>query len=436
MSDAASPLLEVRGLVKDYPGVRALDGVDLTVTRGQVHCLIGQNGAGKSTLIKCVSGLVEPTAGAVRFEGEPLPVGDPNASIARGIATIYQELDLVPHLSVALNVFLGHEHKRGPLLNRAAMHRETRALFARLGDAGISPTAPVSTLRPAQQQVVSMARALSHSVKLLILDEPSAVLDDVEVKALFGVVRRLTAEGVGVIWISHRLGEVAELGDMVTVLKEGRTVATELAPDTPVDTLIRHMVGGRMETLFPERRPHQEKTVLEVHGLTRTPDVHDASFTLREGEILGLAGLVGSGSHRAVAPHLRPGPQPVGRSEGRRPPPSAWPPRSGHPGRARVGARRAKVGGPVAGLEHGPQHLDCGPPPVPAWPVHRSSRRAGGSQPPPTVTEHATRRSGAGGAAVLRRQPAEGRAGSVVVAILPGAVTRRTDPWRGRRRPV
>ena len=125
MSDAASPLLEVRGLVKDYPGVRALGGVDLTVTSGQVHCLIGQNGAGKSTLIKCVSGLVEPSAGEVRFEGEPLPVGDPNASIARGIATIYQELDLVPHLSVAQNVFLGHEQKRGPLLNRAAMHRET-----------------------------------------------------------------------------------------------------------------------------------------------------------------------------------------------------------------------------------------------------------------------------------------------------------------------
>jgi ribose transport system ATP-binding protein len=295
MADAASPLLEVRGLVKDYPGVRALGGVDLSVTSGQVHCLIGQNGAGKSTLIKCVSGLVEPTAGEVRFEGEPLPVGDPTASIARGIATIYQELDLVPHLSVAQNVFLGHEQKRGPLLNRAAMHRETRTLFARLGDEGISPTAEVSTLRPAQQQVVSMARALSHSAKLLILDEPSAVLDDVEVDALFDVVRRLTAEGVGIIWISHRLGEVAELGDVVTVLKEGRTVATELPPDTPVDTLIRHMVGGRMEALFPERGPSREATVLEVRGLTRSPDVSDASFTLREGEILGLAGLVGSG---------------------------------------------------------------------------------------------------------------------------------------------
>ena len=149
MSNEGNALLEVRGLVKDYPGVRALGGVDLSVTSGQVHCLIGQNGAGKSTLIKCVSGLVEPTAGEVLFEGAPLPVGDPNASIARGIATIYQELDLVPHLSVALNVFLGHERRRGPLLNRAAMHRETVALLARLGEEGIAPTPAAAASRTA-----------------------------------------------------------------------------------------------------------------------------------------------------------------------------------------------------------------------------------------------------------------------------------------------
>jgi ribose transport system ATP-binding protein len=386
-------LLEVRGLVKDYPGVRALGGVDLSVTSGQVHCLIGQNGAGKSTLIKCVSGLVEPTAGEVLFEGAPLPVGDPNASIARGIATIYQELDLVPHLSVAQNVFLGHERKRGPLLNRAAMHRDTEALFARLGDEGISPAASVTTLRPAQQQVVSMARALSHSVKLLILDEPSAVLDDVEVDALFGVVRRLTAEGVGVIWISHRLGEVAELGDVVTVLKEGRTVATELPPDTPVETLIRHMVGGRMEALFPDRGSFREETVLQVRGLTRTPDVYDASFMLREGEILGLAGLVGSGRTELLRLIYGFGPTAVGRSRGRRPPPPARPAGSGHPGRARIRARGAKVRGAVARLEHDPQYLDRRPQPVPARPVHRQIRRAARSHPPSAVAEHPARRA-------------------------------------------
>jgi len=295
MSEVSNPLLEVRGLVKNYPGVRALDGVDLTVTSGQVHCLIGQNGAGKSTLIKCVSGLVEPTAGEVRFQGEPLPVGDPNASIARGIATIYQELDLVPHLSVAQNVFLGHEHSRGPLLNRAAMNRETRALFARLGDERISPTAPVTTLRPAQQQIVSMARALSHSVKLLILDEPSAVLDDVEVEALFGVVRRLTAEGVGVVWISHRLGEVTEIGDVVTVLKEGRTVATELPPNIPVETLIGYMVGGRMEALFPDRQLARRGNRSSGTRSDATPRRLRRLLHLASGRDPGLAGLVGSG---------------------------------------------------------------------------------------------------------------------------------------------
>ena len=203
-----------------------------------------------------------------------------------------------------------------------------------------------------------MARALSHSAKLLILDEPSAVLDDVEVEALFGVVRRLTAEGVGVIWISHRLGEVAELGDVVTVLKEGRTVATELPPDTPVDTLIRHMVGGRMEALFPDRGPSRETTVLEVRGLTRTPDVVDASFTLREGEILGLAGLVGSGRTELLRLIYGLDPAAVWRGRGRWPPTPARQAGPGHPGRPRPGARGAKVRRAVAGLEHGPQYLD------------------------------------------------------------------------------
>ena len=221
MSEADSPLLEVRGLVKDYPGVRALDGVDLTVTPGQVHCLIGQNGAGKSTLIKCISGLVEPTAGEVRFEGEPLPVGDPNASIARGIATIYQELDLVPHLSVAQNVFLGHERKRGPLLNLAAMHDETEALFARLGNEGISPAASVTTLRPAQQQVVSMARALSHSVKLLILDEPSEGLSPLMVKTLVEAIHQIRSEGVTLLIADQNVKFARRIADRGYIMEKG-----------------------------------------------------------------------------------------------------------------------------------------------------------------------------------------------------------------------
>src|SRR4051794_33360026 len=170
MSDT---VLEVRGLVKEFPGVKALQGVDLDVQRGEVHCLLGPNGAGKSTLIKCVSGAQEPTAGEILFEGEPLPVGKPAESLQRGVATIYQELDLVEDLSVAESIFLGHEPRRGPLLDRDKMARDSLALLERLGHTGIPTGAKIKELRPAAQQIVSIARAISGDVRLLIMDEPS-----------------------------------------------------------------------------------------------------------------------------------------------------------------------------------------------------------------------------------------------------------------------
>jgi ribose transport system ATP-binding protein len=288
-------LLEVRALTKTFPGVRALGGVDLTVLPGQVHCLLGPNGAGKSTLIKCVSGVVAPTSGEVRFEGEVLPVGDPSASLARGIGTIYQELDLVGDLTVAGNVFLGHEPRSGLRLDRQRMVTATAALMERLAHPDISPHAPVGELKPASQQVVAIARALSRDVRLLIMDEPSAILDDREVQTLFQVVRRLVAERVGVIYISHRLEEVTQIGDTVTVLKDGRTVGTDLPPDTPASELVRLMVGTRPEALFPERPVATDQVLLEVEGLARLPMVRGVSLTLRAGEVLGITGLVGSG---------------------------------------------------------------------------------------------------------------------------------------------
>ena len=181
-SSTASPTLEVRGLVKEFPGVKALKGVDFDVRAGEVHCLLGPNGAGKSTLIKCVSGVVEPTDGEILLEGEPLPVGDPAASLGRGVATIYQELDLVDDLTVAQSVFLAHEPRRGPFLDLDRMSRETTALLGRLGHEGIAPRAKIRSLRPAAQQVVSIARALSRDLRVLIMDEPSAILDDGEVE--------------------------------------------------------------------------------------------------------------------------------------------------------------------------------------------------------------------------------------------------------------
>ena len=244
-------VLEVRNLVKEFPGVKALQGVDLDVLEAEVHCLLGPNGAGKSTLIKCVSGAVEPTSGEILFMGEPLPPGDPAGSLKRGVATIYQELDLVPDLSVAESIFLAHEPRRGPLLDLDRMYRESAALLARLGHESIPVRAKVGRLRPAAQQIVSIARALSGNVRLLIMDEPSAILDDAEIETLFDVVRRLTAEGVGVVYISHRLDEIRRIGDRVTVLADGRTTATGLPATTPTDELVELMVGRKVDQLYP-----------------------------------------------------------------------------------------------------------------------------------------------------------------------------------------
>ena len=290
----ATPLLEVSGLTKEYPGVRALGGVDFSVTAGQVHCLLGQNGAGKSTLIKCVSGVVEPTSGEVRFRGEPLPVGDPSASMSRGIGTIYQELELVDDLTIADNVFLGHEPRRGLGINRRQMEADTRALLERLGHGELDPGARVGDLKPAQHQLTAIARALSRDVQLLIMDEPSAILDDREVETLFEVVRRLTAEGVGIIYITHRLDEIARIADVVTVLRNGETVATALPATTSHDELVRMMVGTKPDALFPERPVASGDVVLSVENLSGYP-VKDVSLTVRAGEVVGLAGLVGSG---------------------------------------------------------------------------------------------------------------------------------------------
>jgi ribose transport system ATP-binding protein len=288
-------VLEVRNLVKEFPGVKALQGVDLDVLEAEVHCLLGPNGAGKSTLIKCVSGALEPSSGEILFMGEPLPPGDPAGSLKRGVATIYQELDLVPELSVAESIFLAHEPRRWPLLDLDKMYRESGALLARLGHDSIPVRAKVGRLRPAAQQIVSIARALSGNVRLLIMDEPSAILDDAEVTTLFEVVRRLTAEGVGVVYISHRLDEIRRIGDRVTVLADGRTTAVGLPATTPTDQLVEFMVGRKVDQLYPERPVGTDRVLLEVRDARRLPAVRGVSLQVHAGEVVGLGGLVGSG---------------------------------------------------------------------------------------------------------------------------------------------
>ncbi|MGP3968924.1 sugar ABC transporter ATP-binding protein [Streptomyces sp. 6N223] len=287
----------MRGIVKVFPGVRALDGVDLDVRAGEVHCLLGQNGAGKSTLIKTLAGVHQPDEGSIHWQGRRVRLAHPQAATRQGIATIYQELDLVEHLTVAENISLGHEPATAGFTHRAEARRAAAALLARLGHPEISPSTPVGRLSAASQQIVSMARALSHEVRLIVMDEPSAVLDQSEVARLFTVIRELTEQGVAVVYISHRLAEIREIGDRVTVLKDGRTVAAGLpAAGTPTSELIHLMTGRDIEYAFPERRPVPPgEPVLDVADLSLRGVFSGVSLQVRPGEVVGLAGLVGSG---------------------------------------------------------------------------------------------------------------------------------------------
>ncbi|MFC6066596.1 sugar ABC transporter ATP-binding protein [Streptomyces ochraceiscleroticus] len=302
--EPAGPLLTMTGITKSFPGVRALDGVDLDVVAGEVHCLLGQNGAGKSTLIKVLAGAHQPDGGTIRWRGETVSLKSPIAAMRLGIATIYQELDLVEHMSVAENVFLGHERATGGFIRTGEARERTAELLARLGHPEIDPGTLVGRLSAAGQQIASMARALSHDVRLIVMDEPSAALDPDEVDNLFRIVAALTASGVAVVYISHRLEEIRRIGDRVTVLKDGRTAARGLdAHATPTRDIVALMTGRDVEYVFPERRAatvHQAANgllapVLSVEGLAREGEFGPVDFRLRPGEILGLAGLVGSG---------------------------------------------------------------------------------------------------------------------------------------------
>ncbi|MFF7718379.1 sugar ABC transporter ATP-binding protein [Streptomyces luteogriseus] len=293
------PLLSMSGITKSFPGVRALDGVDLDVQAGEVHCLLGQNGAGKSTLIKVLAGAHQPDTGTIRWRGEEVTLRSPIAAMRLGIATIYQELDLVEHLSVAENVHLGHEPTTAGFVVRGKTAKaSTAALLKRLGHAEIAPARLVGELSAAQQQIVSMARALSHDVRLIVMDEPSAALDPDEVDNLFRIVGDLTAAGVAVVYISHRLEEIRRIGDRVTVLKDGRAVAGGLpAKSTPTREVVALMTGRNVEYVFPDRpvAPPRAEPVLKVQGLSRQGEFETLDLDVRPGEIVGLAGLVGSG---------------------------------------------------------------------------------------------------------------------------------------------
>ncbi|WP_175982988.1 sugar ABC transporter ATP-binding protein [Caballeronia zhejiangensis] len=290
-------VLEVKGISKAYPGVRALDRVEFSCARGSVHALIGENGAGKSTLIKILSGATAPNEGQLMLDGVVYAPASPSEAVDAGVSTIYQEFNLIPALSVAENIFLGRERITRGLLDAASMRSEAKALLARIG-APIDVRRRVSTLSVAEQQLVEIAKALAVSARVLIMDEPSATLSDHEMTLLYNVVRTLSRDGVTILYVSHRMDEIFDLCDTCTILKDGRSVCTRKVADLDRAAMIRLMVGREVDTRFPDRRggnATNNDIVLDVKALRLAERVKDVTFSVRAGEIVGLAGLVGAG---------------------------------------------------------------------------------------------------------------------------------------------
>ena len=435
----ATAVLRLTDVVKTFPGVRALDGVQLEVRAGEVHCLLGQNGAGKSTLIKVLAGVHHADEGNITWLGEPFAPANPQAAMKAGIATIYQELDLVDDLSVAENAFLGHEDE--PLRLRPARH-------ARPGVPGrswpgsatreIPPRRLVRSLPAAGKQIVSMARALSHDARLIVMDEPSAVLAHDEVDNLFRIIRELTAHGIAVIYISHRLEEIREIGDRVTVLKDGRTTAANLpARTTPTRELVSRMTGRSIEYVFPPRvdqRP-RPSPLLVVEGLTRAGRVRRR---LADRRAPARSSASPGWSARAAPSCWRPSSARAGRTAARSP----W---TASGSRSVGGAVTAGIG--MAPEERKSQALLLDEPiyrnmtlavvlRVRPRRLHRHRRRE--RRPPREDRRLAgaapARRAPAGPHAV-RRQPAEGRGRPLAARRHQAAAARRADPRRRRRRP-
>jgi ABC-type sugar transport system ATPase subunit len=290
------PILDLQDVSKFFPGVRALAGVRFDVRAGEVHALMGENGAGKSTLIKIMSGVYQPDSGIVRVDGREVRFGGPLDAQRAGIATVHQELLLFPELTVAENVFIGHA-PRGAWggIGWKAMRERAAEILASLDIHDLDVTAPVSSLSVANRQRVEIAKALSLNARVLIMDEPTAALTEADVARLFGIVRKLRGRGVGVVYISHRMAEIFALADRVTVLRDGQHVATKAVAETSEPELITMMVGRTIDQLFPKLATRIGAPVLEVEGLARAPTVKDVSLTVRAGEIVGLAGLIGSG---------------------------------------------------------------------------------------------------------------------------------------------
>ncbi|MCX6903068.1 MAG: sugar ABC transporter ATP-binding protein [Verrucomicrobia bacterium] len=288
--------LQVRNLSKSFPGVRALDNVSLEVAPGTVHAVMGENGAGKSTLMRILAGLDQPDAGEIRLKGRPAQFRTPYDALKLGLTMIHQELLPFPEMTVAENIFMGQEPTLGFLgwIDRQTLHQEARRLLERLG-VRLPPARKMGELSVAEMQTVEIAKALVHRAEVIIMDEPTSAISEREVEALFRVIRDLKAQGVAVIYISHKMDEIFRLADVVTVLRDGHRVASHNIAELNESKLINLMVGRELKAVFPETPARLGQVALAVRGLSRAGKFREVNFELRQGEILGLAGLMGAG---------------------------------------------------------------------------------------------------------------------------------------------
>jgi ribose transport system ATP-binding protein len=297
MTDPSPPLFALHGITQQFPGVKALDDVSFEIRAGEVHMLLGENGAGKSSLMKALYGAYRPQQGEFLLEGRPVAITSPADARALGIAVIFQEFSLVPYLDVAHNIFLGREPRRAVpfLVDRRRLHADARRILDGLG-IDIDTHAKVAGLGVAQQQMIEIAKALSQDARILVMDEPTSALSDRETERLFATIRRLQAEGVAIVYISHRLAEVFELGDRITVLRDGRKVGSMRVADTTPDELVTLMVGRAVDTSYARAFcAAPGDLALEVRGLHSDNGVRGVDLEVRAGEIVGLSGLVGAG---------------------------------------------------------------------------------------------------------------------------------------------
>ncbi|MDY6085459.1 MAG: sugar ABC transporter ATP-binding protein [Peptoniphilaceae bacterium] len=307
MEDA---LLEMRDITKEFPGVKALEDVNFALHAGEIHALLGENGAGKSTLIKVLGGIYHPEHGEILIDGEPVTIDSVPQAMAHGIAIIHQEIVLVPYMSIAENIFLGREIMSGGFVDRAAMNREVAALLEDYG-LNMDPRQLVADLSIAQKQMVEIIKAISQNSRILVMDEPTSSISDKEVDFLFGMMRQLAQKGVGIIYISHKMAELEQICDRVTVMRDGQVIATKVVKDSSREELINLMVGRQLTTYYSRSSHELGDVVLDVRHYDNSSLSDDVSFTVRKGEIVGFAGLIGAGRSEimetifGLRPHTR-----------------------------------------------------------------------------------------------------------------------------------